>query len=386
MLARASQAAAIVLAMLLALPQAVHGGARALVIEVGEASPPAAAGLASSAASRMRVQQKNEHYEYYCSGDCGAAVPTEKGEGGVVYMGGGTDVAAAFPWLGQRSAGGQLLVLRTGPSGDDKYDPFILGLGGHSSVATLILKDKTASQSAAPFIANASSIFFAGGDQSKYWRQWQGTAVQSAVQRRLDAGGVPVGGTSAGDAVLGSFCNCALTGSVTSVAALADPYDSELSVSGRFLTIPGSAQPSDTINDMHFVTRDRAGRLLAMMTRLLEDDRVNNASGVVHGIGVDEKTAILALPSGVVTIAGAGTAYFFQITADTWRVCEQGKPLSVAQVHAYRLDAATATNQSFDLKSWRGQGGVPYMFTIENGAYVGGPQTPYGPAKEEQSG
>ena len=119
-----------------------------------------------AAGSPARLHRRAANYEWYCSGACAnATAVTEPGQGGVVLMGGGTDVGAAFPWMGRRSGGGGLLVLRTGPSGDDAYDSFILGLGDVSYAATLILLDPTASSE--PFvlrkIAEASSIFFAGG-------------------------------------------------------------------------------------------------------------------------------------------------------------------------------------------------------------------------------
>ena len=339
--------------------------------------------LGEVGARRNTVTMKTNEYEYYCTGKCNAPLPAGNGHGGIVYGGGGTDIDAGFVFLGNRSNGGQLLVLRTGPSGDDAYDPYIYDLGGHSSsAATLILKDKAASSSPTvlSIIGNASAIFVAGGDQAGYWRQWHGTAVQRAVQARLDAG-APIGGTSAGDAVLAAFCNCALSGSVTSEEALKNPYDAELSISGRFFTIPGDAQPARTVNDMHFVTRDRAGRLLAMMARMLQDKLVNNGSNV-RGIGIDERTSLLALPSGAVTIAGEGTAYFYEIDASTQRTCEKNVPLSVSSVTATRLDAANLGEQAFDLSTWRGSGSaVSYTFAIEDGTFKGGKDTPYGPTK-----
>lgn len=96
-------------------------------------------------------------------------------------------------------------------AGDDKYDEYIYGLGGHRYVATLILLQRSASF--LPFTAaalrNASAVFFAGGDQSKYWRQWLGTPVQLGVQLCIERG-CPVGGTSAGQAILSGIINAAL--------------------------------------------------------------------------------------------------------------------------------------------------------------------------------
>ena len=96
------------------------------------------------------IALRASNYEYYCSGACNTTRPPPKGEGGVVLMGGGTDVDAAFQWMGRRSGGGGLLVLRTGPRGDDAYDDYIMGLGKVASAATLILLDATASDE--PFV------------------------------------------------------------------------------------------------------------------------------------------------------------------------------------------------------------------------------------------
>ena len=51
-------------------------------------------------------------------------------------------------------------------------------------------------------IASASAIFIMGGDQSTYVNDWQNTPVQTALDQAA-ARGVPIGGTSAGLAVLG---------------------------------------------------------------------------------------------------------------------------------------------------------------------------------------
>jgi len=57
---------------------------------------------------------------------------------GIVLMGGGTDVDAAFQWMCGRSGGGDFLVIRA--TGTDAYNPYIQQLcPGINSVATLII-------------------------------------------------------------------------------------------------------------------------------------------------------------------------------------------------------------------------------------------------------
>jgi cyanophycinase len=70
----------------------------------------------------------------------------------------------------------------------------------------------------AEIIRHAEAVFIAGGDQALYVRYWQGTPVQDAINANSVSAGKPIGGTSAGLAILGQF----------SYGALNDPDDSEL--------------------------------------------------------------------------------------------------------------------------------------------------------------
>src|ERR1700722_3096000 len=121
---------------------------------------------------------------------------------GLVLMGGGPDVDEAFRWMIQKSGGGDFLILRA--SGTDAYNPYIYAMGGVNSVKTLVLKERGASSDAFVLdtINKAEAIFIAGGDQANYMDLWQGTPLQKALQAAVDRG-VPMGGTSAGLAVLG---------------------------------------------------------------------------------------------------------------------------------------------------------------------------------------
>src|SRR5262245_51150170 len=66
---------------------------------------------------------------------------------GLVLMGGGTDVDAAFQWMCQRAGGGDFVVIRT--TGTDAYNPYIQALCPQmDSVETIIITSVTGANSA----------------------------------------------------------------------------------------------------------------------------------------------------------------------------------------------------------------------------------------------
>jgi hypothetical protein len=66
---------------------------------------------------------------------------------GLVLMGGGTDVDAAFQFMCQRAGGGDFVVIRT--SGTDAYNPYIQQLCPQmDSVETIIITTVTGANSA----------------------------------------------------------------------------------------------------------------------------------------------------------------------------------------------------------------------------------------------
>ena len=79
-----------------------------------------------------------------------------------------------------------------------------------------MFKDREASTDAAMLrsLKRADGIFIGGGDQSRYVRYWRGTPVGAALDAHVRAG-KPLGGTSAGLAMLGeAFLGFALTRSI----------------------------------------------------------------------------------------------------------------------------------------------------------------------------
>lgn len=275
---------------------------------------------------------------------------------GFALMGGGEDLDAAFQWMCGRAGSGDFLVLRA--SGTDAYNPYIKDLcPALSSVATLIITARTGAMD--PFVAKkirtASAVFLSGGSQDNYINFWQGTPVQDEINAAIKRG-VPVGGTSAGLAVLAQYSFAALKDTVKSSEALPDPYDERVTITRNFLNVP---HLEGKITDSHFVTRDRLGRLAAFLARISK----NGWTRAPFGIGIDEKTAVLMDADGAASVTGSGAAYFLR-TPGPPEECSPKKPLTYKNISVYRLQAGPGR---FHVKSWTGTGGVEYTLSAENG-------------------
>ncbi|MES1250106.1 MAG: Type 1 glutamine amidotransferase-like domain-containing protein, partial [Chitinophaga rupis] len=144
--------------------------------------------------------------------------------GGVALIGGGGDVEGAFKWMIDRSGGGNVVVIRA--SENYLYNETINKLGKVRSVETLLInsRDVADDEGVARVIRNAEMLFITGGDQSNYMRYWRGTKTAAAINYLLNVKKAPVGGTSAGTAILTGFYYSGEGGSATS-AILQNPYD-----------------------------------------------------------------------------------------------------------------------------------------------------------------
>ena len=274
---------------------------------------------------------------------------------GIAMMGGGTDQDPAFLWLCQHANGGDLLVLRA--TGTDAYNPYIRDLKGCTlnSIATIVIPDKKAAQDpdVREKIMQAEAIFISGGDQDNYSKFWTDTPVQASINQRIKDG-VPIGGTSAGLAVLTDFVFTALNDSAYSKIVLKDPFDKTVTI-GHFINIP---QLKGSISDQHFAKRDRFGRFVGFLARILQDGMADS----IKGIAVDEKNALLVDENGHATLTGEGYAYFVHPDHKP-EVCKPGTPLVFRDIPVYKINK-TGT---FDIANWRGTGGVAYKVTAADG-------------------
>jgi len=279
---------------------------------------------------------------------------------GTAMMGGGKDLDEAFRWLCKKANGGDFLVLRA--RGDDDYNSYVNGMCKLNSVATLVIPDLAAAQdpAVADIIRHAEAVFIAGGNQARYVEFWKGTPVEDVINANI-ARGKPIGGTSAGLAVLGEFAYGCLKdkdddNDLASADVLPNPYHERVTLVRDFLKVP---YLGNTLTDSHFAKRDRMGRTLGFLARLVQD----GWSKGPREVAIDEKSAVLVEPDGKGTVVGSGHgAYFLQVESAP-EVCRPNTPLTIHNISVYRASAGA----HFDFKSWTGDGGEAYVISVENG-------------------
>ena len=279
---------------------------------------------------------------------------------GIAMMGGGGDLDEAFRWLCNKGEGGDFLVLRA--TGDDDYNSYVNGLCKLNSVATLIIPSQEAAQDPAvgEIIRKAEVVFIAGGDQANYIRGWKGTPVEAAMNANL-AAGKPIGGTSAGLAVLGEFVYGALGDKpddkdLASTDVLPNPYFARVTLVRDFLKTP---HLKNLLTDSHFAKRNRMGRTLGFLARIMQD----GWSQTPREVAIDEKSAVLVEADGKGTVMGSGKGAYFLRPARPPQVCQPGVPLTFREVSVYKVPAGG----HFDFVSWTGDGGTAYSLVVEDG-------------------
>jgi len=159
----------------------------------------------------------------------------------------------------------------------------------HTSELRLRGRGDADGDDAAGLLANATGVFFTGGDQSKL-RTLVGSRTNDIISDRL-AEGLIVAGTSAGATAMGQRMILGGAGSDVSAAAVR--------------TGPGLGLVPKALIDMHFGERGRVPRLLSAVA--LDPEHL--------GIGLDENTGVLiegngfeVIGSGVATVVDAEDA------------------------------------------------------------------------------
>lgn len=288
--------------------------------------------------------------------------------GGITLIGGGGNVPGAFKWMIERSGGGDVVVLTA--SGNDGYNNAIYQLGGVHSVETLNITSRELAESdtVAMTVRNAEMLFIAGGDQSRYMKTWRGTKLNEAVNYLLNEKKVPVGGTSAGCAILTGLYYSGENGSAVSDSSLLNPYNDRITVyNNDFLHAPFLSR---VISDQHYLARKREGRHVVFLARIIKDFNL-----YPNGIAPDERTAVCINEHGTATVIGESKAYFI-ITAKTKspEICKAQKPLvwkrKQQALRVYEIQGSATGNGRFsvtDFDADKASGGKWFWWWADKG-------------------
>jgi cyanophycinase len=171
-------------------------------------------------------------------------------------------------------------------------------------------------------VATADVIFIKGGDQGRYYDEWNGTLLEQRIRGVIDAGGA-IGGTSAGAMSLAQYCLCGSM-DLVSLDVLEDATTHRLDdkqggsgIHADFLgVVPG------VFVDTHYTTRARLGRLLGVHGKTVQDYGLPT----LLSIGIEERTGLL-IHGSVARVMGVGSVDFVQQSADSVLRRDPGRPL-----------------------------------------------------------
>lgn len=134
------------------------------------------------------------------------------------------DEVPATRWLLQHAPKGDYLVIRAGGVGRqakwicDTF-PELVGSGAEISIDS---REDANHPAVIKLIQSVEVIWIAGGDQNKYENYWKGSALAQALNHHMS--NKPIGGTSAGMAILGSSYYAPESKAVIGSQILNNPY------------------------------------------------------------------------------------------------------------------------------------------------------------------
>lgn len=185
---------------------------------------------------------------------------------------------------GDRSA--RIAVIPTASQRDDtgsRYVRIFRDLGaGHAKALEFKRREDATHKDWLEYLRDATGVFLTGGNQLRISTILGGTDVARAI-RTANARGVPVGGTSAGAAILSEHM-------------IAFGKSGSTPRAGMVSLAPGFGLTNRVVIDQHFRQRDRIGRLLAALAY--------NPFAV--GIGLDEDTAAFIDGDDCLEVMGSG--------------------------------------------------------------------------------
>ncbi|MDX1418595.1 MAG: cyanophycinase [Rubricoccaceae bacterium] len=235
----------------------------------------------------------------------------ERSRGFVVPIGGAEKKKADRVILERlvRLAGGsdaRIAVIPTASELDDTGDRYRRIFEGLDAEAVTVLpiteREQAFDDECLRRLEDVTAVFLTGGNQLRLSTILGGTPVAKAI-RRLNAGGVHVGGTSAGAAILSEHM---IAGGASGHTPRADGV----------ILAPGLGLTNRLVVDQHFRQRDRLGRLLTAVS----------FNPFAVGVGLDEDTALFLGPDDTFEVIGSGGVTVVDPTHLTHSSMDSAKP------------------------------------------------------------
>jgi cyanophycinase len=254
--------------------------------------------------------------------------------GTVIVIGGAEDKVRDRVILGRfvALAGGRdakIAVIATasslGMEAGDRYRSVFTELGAAEVMPlNAVTRTQANDENLARIIRDSTGIFLTGGNQLRLSSMLGGTRLADAIMARFMAGAV-VAGTSAGASAVSSHM-------IAFGASGATPKHRMAQIAAGLGLLPG------VIVDQHFQQRNRLGRLLSLIAQ----------NPMLLGLGVDEDTAGVVGPDGIMEVIGRGSITVVDGAAsdtDAWEI-RGHRPLMISNVTLHSLPAG----YRFDLR------------------------------------
>ena len=227
---------------------------------------------------------------------------------------------------------GRIAIVSTASSLGDEATELYRSLFMQFGIPTVIgLRPVTREEAHDPALAaqlrDVTGIFMTGGNQLRLSSVIGGTALGRMIIER-HRHGIIVAGTSAGASAISSHMVAFGTSGTT-------PKQRMTQMSAGLGLLPG------VIIDQHFEQRNRIGRLLALIAQ----------SPALLGMGVDEDTAALVSPSGLMEVIGKGSVTILdpaKLETDAYEA-KRHRPIMVSNVILHSLPSGFR----FDLRKRR---------------------------------
>ena len=248
-------------------------------------------------------------------------------EGTVIIIGGAEDkvrdrvILSRFVGLAG-GADARIVVLSTasslGAEAGERYRQVFTELGvKHVRPLHAVTRQQANEETSVLAVADATGVFLTGGNQLRLSSTIGGTALAEAILQRFKHGAV-IAGTSAGASAMSSHM-------IAFGASGATPKQRMAQIAAGLSVLPG------VIVDQHFQQRNRLGRLLSLIAQ--------NPS--LLGLGIDEDTAGVVGPDGVMEVIGRGSITVVdgsRSETDAWEVGGH-RPILLSNVILHSLPA-----------------------------------------------